>query len=234
MLIAEVVDNHYVRAAGAMCYGVGAVVCYPWIFRIDAPKLAELPDGAQRLQFAALAFWIAIALAVLQLGILITRLILDKIYAGRPPARLATAPAQVELASAPATEPLPVEPAPLQAIPVDQTPLLGAQVPAVAVRIAGPVRRLVGVGGVYQGSSFELTPGGALSVGRQGAAILLENDNQVSRQHAQIDVTPDGLATLRDTGSTNGTWVNNQRVTEQQLAPGDLVQIGTSQFKVEA
>jgi hypothetical protein len=234
MLIAEVVDNHYVRAFGCMCFGVGACVSYPWIFRVDAPKLAQLPGGAQRLQFAALAFWIAVGLAALELAILVTRLVLDKAYYGRQPEPVAAPQVNAILGPAePGQGAPPPDPA-LQSIPVDQTPLLVGQAPAAApARTPGPVKRLSGVGGIYRGAAFELTPG-EHTIGRQGAEFLLADDNQVSRQHAFLQVGEDGLTTLRDGGSTNGTWVNNERITELVLAPGDTVRIGTSQFKVEA
>jgi hypothetical protein len=236
MLIAEVIDNHYVRAFGCMCYGVGAFVSFPWIFHVDGPKLAELPGGAQKLQLAALAFWLAAGLAGLELAILITRLILDKANYGRQPLPVATQVHDAVVGPALPGQGQPAaEPAALQPLTIDQTPLLGGapSFAAVAVRTPAPVKRFSGVGGMYLGVAFDLHPGSA-TIGRQDADILLDKDNQVSRLHAAVEVGADGLATLRDTGSTNGTWVNNNRVTEIVLAPGDTVQIGTSQFKVEA
>jgi pSer/pThr/pTyr-binding forkhead associated (FHA) protein len=38
-------------------------------------------------------------------------------------------------------------------------------------------------------------------------------DRAISRRHAEIRMTPDGLL-LRDLGSTNGTFINDVRVTE--------------------
>jgi pSer/pThr/pTyr-binding forkhead associated (FHA) protein len=34
-------------------------------------------------------------------------------------------------------------------------------------------------------------------------------------------------------GSSNGTFVNNNRITQQPLSPGDLVQIGSTKFRYE-
>jgi pSer/pThr/pTyr-binding forkhead associated (FHA) protein len=85
---------------------------------------------------------------------------------------------------------------------------------------------------MYLGTVFDLTPG-RFTVGRQEADLLLSGDNQVSRQHAQLVVSPEGIATVTDLGSTNGTLVNNQRVQSLVLGPGDVLQIGTSMFKVE-
>ncbi|NTV64073.1 MAG: FHA domain-containing protein, partial [Oscillochloris sp.] len=64
-----------------------------------------------------------------------------------------------------------------------------------------------------------------ITIGRVGCEIVLENP-QVSRFHAQIDRTADG-AILRDAGSTNGSFVNGQRLAgPHALRPGDVIQIG--------
>src|SRR6266542_3167261 len=63
-----------------------------------------------------------------------------------------------------------------------------------------------------------------MTIGREGSEIVVENP-QVSRQHAVID-RMGGRHVLRDVGSTNGTFVNGQRITEHTLTPGDVIQIG--------
>lgn len=64
-----------------------------------------------------------------------------------------------------------------------------------------------------------------VTIGRAGCDVVLENP-QVSRFHAQIDQATGG-ATLRDAGSTNGTFVNGQRLSgAHTLRPGDVIQIG--------
>jgi len=75
-------------------------------------------------------------------------------------------------------------------------------------------------------SRFPLDPADpAITIGRVGCDIVLDNP-QVSRFHAQIDRTADGVV-LRDMGSTNGTFVNGQRVTTPViLKAGDVIQIG--------
>src|SRR5262249_38478883 len=49
----------------------------------------------------------------------------------------------------------------------------------------------------------------------------------VARRHAEFRVT-DGECRLVDIGSANGTFVNNQPVTEAVLRPGDHIQVGQS------
>ena len=68
-------------------------------------------------------------------------------------------------------------------------------------------------------------------IGRGDECQVRTNSTLVSRQHCLVHVTQDN-AILRDLGSTNGTLVNGKRiVTEQLLAPGDLVQIGPVVFE---
>lgn len=237
MLIAEVADNHYVRALGCLSYLLGAFISFKWIFQIDGPKLAELADGANRMQLASIAFWVAAGLALLMLLILVTRLIMDKANFGQLPKAEAQhlQPLSTDAVAAAAAQPAAAQASALPPIPVDQSPLLAAAAPVAAqpVRTPAPVSRLRVTGGPYSGSSFELS-GGSQSIGRQASDILLEQDSQVSRNHASIETGADGLATLRDNGSTNGTWVNGQRVSEIVLAPGDELRIGTTVLVAEA
>jgi len=70
-------------------------------------------------------------------------------------------------------------------------------------------------------------------IGRSSRADLLIDQESVSRHHAQIFW--DGLRhTLIDLGSTNGTFINDQSVTERVLADGDQIKIGQSILKYMA
>lgn len=75
--------------------------------------------------------------------------------------------------------------------------------------------------------SYRLDPNDPqITIGRAGCDIVLENP-QVSRFHAQLDRAADGIVSLRDAGSTNGTFVNGQRLSGSvTLRPGDIIQIG--------
>ena len=54
----------------------------------------------------------------------------------------------------------------------------------------------------------------------------------ISRHHCEIHIE-DNSAVLKDSGSSNGTYHNNQRVTvEQPLMPGDHIRIGPVTFTV--
>ncbi len=73
--------------------------------------------------------------------------------------------------------------------------------------------------------SYPLDPSDPqITIGREGSDIVLENP-QVSRNHAAID-RAGGKHVLRDAGSTNGTFVNGQRISQHTLVPGDVIQIG--------
>ena len=55
---------------------------------------------------------------------------------------------------------------------------------------------------------------------------LVVRDSDVSRRHAIIEVFEDDLVYVRDLGSTNGTFVNGQRVSTVKLTPGDQLKLG--------
>jgi len=95
---------------------------------------------------------------------------------------------------------------------------------------AGP--RLVGIAGAYAGQVFEVGFGSKV-IGREaGCDIALTSDSTTSRRHATITASS-GDYSIRDEGSSNGTFVNGARITEQKLVPGDEVQIGATRFRFE-
>ncbi|MGP3970697.1 FHA domain-containing protein [Streptomyces sp. 6N223] len=73
-----------------------------------------------------------------------------------------------------------------------------------------------------------------LSIGRASGSGLRLNHASVSRQHATLRGTGTGW-TLRDLGSSNGTWVNGLRVTDSvRVRPGDHVSFGAMAFRLAA
>ena len=94
-----------------------------------------------------------------------------------------------------------------------------------------PVFALVAMDGPITGQRFPIV--GPTEVGREGAGIALGYDSMASRRHAGFAPDPMGLS-VTDLGSTNGTFVNGQRVQTQTLRPGDLVKIGATTFRVES
>ena len=71
---------------------------------------------------------------------------------------------------------------------------------------------------------------GRLTIGRLPACDVSLNDANASRQHAELVRRDEGWW-LVDLDSTNGTFVNGSLVKERRLAPGDLIQIGSSRLE---
>src|SRR3954469_10334977 len=68
--------------------------------------------------------------------------------------------------------------------------------------------------------------GNEFTIGREAGVDLVIADGKASRRHAALLVLPDGRATLYDLGSSNGTFVNGQRVQSVLLQGGEQIQIG--------
>ena len=71
-----------------------------------------------------------------------------------------------------------------------------------------------------------------VTIGRGTTNDIPLSDGHVSRGHARLECAP-GVCTLVDLGSSNGSYVNGQRVERSILQPGDLVSLGGSQFRYE-
>ncbi len=67
-----------------------------------------------------------------------------------------------------------------------------------------------------------------LSIGRDATNQIVINDTMVSRQHAQLTILDNGQVLLKDLGSSNGTFINGNRITESFLQKGDIVKCGSS------
>ncbi|MBU8896437.1 histidine kinase [Corallococcus sp. H22C18031201] len=76
------------------------------------------------------------------------------------------------------------------------------------------------------GKAFRLEPGEHV-IGRGSDAAVRIDDHGVSRKHARIIRTSEGLCHVTDLDSTNGTFLNGMPVTTAELAEGDRLQIGT-------
>ena len=70
-------------------------------------------------------------------------------------------------------------------------------------------------------------------VGAHASCDLVLTDPQVSRKHAELAITPDGIR-LKDLGSTNGTWYQGTRVTEVVVPAGATIKFGGASVRVSA
>jgi FHA domain len=77
-----------------------------------------------------------------------------------------------------------------------------------------------------RGRSYEV--GGGLTMGRAATCQVLVDDTFVSQLHARV-YTRDGQLVVEDLGSTNGTYLNRQRVQGPMVMKrGDRVQVGNT------
>jgi predicted component of type VI protein secretion system len=88
--------------------------------------------------------------------------------------------------------------------------------------------KLVVVGGDVKTEEIKLRLPATIGRGR-GLSIVLPHP-LVSRQHCEL-YEQDGQLMVRDLGSLNGTFVNNQKVAESPVSPGELLTIGTVTFR---
>jgi hypothetical protein len=116
---------------------------------------------------------------------------------------------------------------------------LPSQVPAQPATLVqqpalqpGTAWHLVVVKGPTLGRVYRLSE--RLSLGRDFSNDIQLNDGQVSRKHALIQQVQDAYVVI-DQDSTNGTFVNDQRIgSPTLLAHGTVITIGFTQFRVQA
>jgi hypothetical protein len=73
-----------------------------------------------------------------------------------------------------------------------------------------------------------------VTLGREDTDLVFEDDGEVSRRHAALRPAG-GRVEIEDLGSTNGTFVNDNRITgPTALSSGDKVRIGQTTLEVEA
>src|SRR3954469_8976022 len=68
-------------------------------------------------------------------------------------------------------------------------------------------------------------------IGRSSELDMVLVEDMVSRKHAKITVAG-GKITIEDLGSTNGTFVNGEKIKQARLKEGDRILIGTSILKL--
>lgn len=98
---------------------------------------------------------------------------------------------------------------------------------ATRVRMAVPKFVLRGVSGAVFSKVFPVT--GPVVIGRAAECDISVPADEISRRHALVKPTPDGLS-VEDLGSSNGTYINNKRVQHGFLNPGDELRLDAVRF----
>jgi len=80
--------------------------------------------------------------------------------------------------------------------------------------------------------TFRAAPGAIKTVGRARSADFIVNAALVSRLHCRLELADDVVEVI-DLASTNGTFVNGERVERARLRSGDVLQIGRVGLRVE-
>jgi len=87
------------------------------------------------------------------------------------------------------------------------------------------------ISGKYKGGEFLLKEGKEVVVGRSSELDIVLMEDMVSRRHAVLVQRGDKIH-VEDRGSTNGTFVNGEKISKAVVGKGDRVLIGTSIMKV--
>ncbi|HEY1554580.1 MAG TPA: FHA domain-containing protein [Kofleriaceae bacterium] len=85
--------------------------------------------------------------------------------------------------------------------------------------------------GVQKGELFTLQP--MNTIGTDATCTLVLQDKFMSSKHAEIKAEQ-GMWVLRDSGSTNGTYVNNRRVDRHELVDNDFIKFGSAMLKFKS
>ena len=80
--------------------------------------------------------------------------------------------------------------------------------------------------------TLRLPPGVVKTIGRTAKADFIVDAALVSRLHCRLRAGDDDQLTIEDLDTTNGTYVNGQRVTCATLKTGDTLTVGRVEFRV--
>ena len=85
----------------------------------------------------------------------------------------------------------------------------------------------------HRGATYTLSS--VLAIGRlEDNDIVIDDDSFISSHHARIEIRPDGTWVV-DLGSTNGCFVNGQRVADQRsVRKGDRIQVGSTVLEMRS
>ena len=87
------------------------------------------------------------------------------------------------------------------------------------------------ISGKYQGGEFPLEENRDVVVGRSSDLDMVLVEEMVSRKHAKLRLRG-GRVDIEDLGSTNGTFVNGERISQANVGEGDRILIGSNILRV--
>jgi pSer/pThr/pTyr-binding forkhead associated (FHA) protein len=118
------------------------------------------------------------------------------------------------------------------ATPVAQSHATQQGLPSAPMQAAANPTTLRITGGPAAGQLIPLN--GDITIGRDPAStdFPLAADDKLSRRHIRI-YSPAGKILVEDCGSTNGTFINGQRIHQQELVSGDTIHIGATTLRAE-
>jgi len=99
------------------------------------------------------------------------------------------------------------------------------------VKPADIIPYLVVLAGDQVGRVIRLQIGESYTFGRKRTCDIFLDDSNISREHAVLQVSPEGHAMLIDHGSTNGSRVNGKRVKRKAVQDGDRISLGNVVLK---
>jgi pSer/pThr/pTyr-binding forkhead associated (FHA) protein len=80
---------------------------------------------------------------------------------------------------------------------------------------------------------FRLLAGHVRTMGRTSGANFIVDAPLVSRVHCRLTVEGDGHVGVVDLDSTNGTWINGERIRAAPLCEGNVLRVGRVEFVLE-
>jgi pSer/pThr/pTyr-binding forkhead associated (FHA) protein len=118
------------------------------------------------------------------------------------------------------------------AIPIAQSQATQQGFTAAPMQAAANPTTLRITGGPAAGQLIPLN--GDITIGRDPAStdFPIAADDKLSRRHIRI-YSPAGKILVEDCGSTNGTFINGQRIHQQELVSGDTIHIGATTLRAE-
>ncbi len=142
-----------------------------------------------------------------------------------PPAPTAAPPANAPPAAAPPAASPPAPPVAAPPTPPQAQPAPTAAPPAPADQAAETLANLIVRSGELKGRRFPIRVP-MVNIGRAEYNDIVVPDPSVSSAHAKIQLR-EGIWMLTDMGSTNGSFVDGERVEDEApLAPGALIRFG--------